>query len=221
MVTIEKEVYDIDTMGVTRTEIGQMWDFCKRYREPLDMGTVPDNGEWNDGIPDVLEPLISLYHEILEEAEDAKDIHFVSCDREWSGTEKYPFEVEKVLMIKDGVRYFVKEVIVNSPNCPGYVVKAREDIMRIKHQLLETNGMYYSSYDSMGNPLVMIQKAIDMEYTLDNSRFENHENEIDACGYQDFGGYFKEVSHGFRYRIYDKELAEQVVKLGASLKRSK
>ena len=83
-----------------------------------------------------------------------------------------------------------------------------------KNHLRMTGGKYFKFHGIDDNPVDWLKRIANGKYhftTPDNLYYCS----IEEKGYLDFHGNLEEVSAAFFYRIYDKDLAEQVQKLAA------
>ncbi len=117
-----------------------------------------------------------------------------------AGTAKYT----PVYMLKEGQPLFIRNAINDNFN----------EVAEIKKQLEKTNGMYFTSYCGFGpcDPIDFINWVKSNNYTFEDCTAVGKYN-TDEDGFVDFGGNLKQVSCAFDFRIYDKEMVKEIVRL--------
>lgn len=109
-------------------------------------------------------------------------------------------------MVKGG-----KELFVFNRREPDESWHRREDEIRKEH-LLRTDGKYFRFHGFYDDPFEMLREIAERKHTLDGlTEDDNKWCSFEKDGYIDFHGNRKEVSAAFLYRIYDREIAEQIM----------
>lgn len=133
----------------------------------------------------------------------------------WTDTDPFIGETyAPVFMVKNGVEYFVINRVVAVTGDSFYAQQANSRLEAAKQTLIENDGRYCKFYGQHPDPADMLKEIERRGHTFTEPEeiFEDCHGEHYGGGFVDFHGNLNEVSAAFMYRIFDRELAEQLKK---------